>query len=44
VTPLGPDACRATWIADILPDEMAPDIAGMMDEGLAAMARLYGRA
>ena len=31
--------CRLVWIADLLPDEMAPAIAGMIDEGTAAMKR-----
>ena len=28
---------RVVWIADFLPDEAAPRIAAMMDEGIAAM-------
>jgi len=34
-----PGRCRLVWIADLLPDEMAPTIAGMIDEGTAAMKR-----
>jgi carbon monoxide dehydrogenase subunit G len=31
------DACRVVWIADLLPHAMAPAIAGMIEQGLAAM-------
>jgi hypothetical protein len=31
------------WIADLLPDEMAPVIAAMMDQGLAAIQRTFER-
>jgi len=35
------EGCRAIWIADLLPHALAGAIAGMIDEGLAAMkARL----
>jgi carbon monoxide dehydrogenase subunit G len=30
---------RLVWIADLLPHEMAPAIAGMIEQGLAAMKR-----
>jgi carbon monoxide dehydrogenase subunit G len=30
---------RLVWIADLLPDELAPQIAGMIDQGMAAMKR-----
>ena len=33
------DGCRAVWIADLLPNEMAAPIAGMIDQGLAAMKK-----
>jgi len=33
----GPGECRAVWIADLLPHEMAPAIAAMIEQGLAAM-------
>lgn len=33
----GDDACRVVWIADLLPDAAAPGIAGMIEQGLAAM-------
>jgi carbon monoxide dehydrogenase subunit G len=35
----GEGRCRVVWIADLLPHEMAPAIAGMIGEGLAAMKR-----
>ena len=33
---------RAVWIADLLPNEMAPAIAGMIDMGAQAMQRALG--
>ena len=33
------DACRFVWIADLLPDELAPAIAGMIEHGLAAIRK-----
>ena len=33
----GAAACRFVWIADLLPDAMAPAIAGMMDQGMAVI-------
>lgn len=33
----GEGSCRVVWIADLLPDAMAPGIAGMIEAGLAAM-------
>lgn len=33
----GPTRCRVVWIADLLPHAMAPAIAGMIEQGLAAM-------
>jgi carbon monoxide dehydrogenase subunit G len=35
----GEGRCRVVWIADLLPHEMAPAVASMIDEGLAAMKR-----
>lgn len=35
----GEGASRLVWIADFLPDEHAPAIAAMIDQGLAAMKR-----
>ncbi len=34
---------RVAWTADVLPDEVAPQIAGMMDQGMAAMKRTLDR-
>src|SRR5687767_7651048 len=39
VFPLQDDSSEVRWIADLLPNEMAPAITGMIDEGLAAMKR-----
>lgn len=33
----GPQRCRVVWIADLLPHELAPAIAGMIDHGIRAM-------
>jgi carbon monoxide dehydrogenase subunit G len=35
----GAGGCRVVWIADLLPHEMAPAIAGMIEQGLAAMKK-----
>ena len=35
----GNGGTRAVWIADLLPNELAPRIAGMIEMGLAAMKR-----
>ena len=35
----GEDASRFVWIADFLPDEHAPQVAAMIDHGLAAIKR-----
>ena len=37
VFPDGPGRSRFVWIADLLPNEMAPAIAGMIDQGIAAV-------
>jgi carbon monoxide dehydrogenase subunit G len=39
VTPLADGTCRFTWISDLLPNELAPTVAGMIEEGLAATKR-----
>jgi carbon monoxide dehydrogenase subunit G len=39
VFPDGEGRSRFVWIADLLPDELAPAIAAMMDQGLAAIKR-----
>lgn len=33
------DGSRVIWIADLLPDEAAPSVEGMMEQGMAAMKR-----
>ena len=33
--------CRVSWTADLLPDEMAPMVSAMMDDGVAAMRRTF---
>jgi hypothetical protein len=35
----GPDRCRVVWRADLLPTELKPAIAGMMEHGMQAMQR-----
>jgi hypothetical protein len=35
----GEGRCRLVWIADLLPHEMAPAIATMIDHGMGAMRR-----
>jgi len=37
------DGATAVWIADLLPDEMAGAISGMIDQGLAAMKKQLER-
>jgi len=39
----GNGGTRGVWIADLLPDELAPMVAGMIEEGLAAMKRAFQR-
>jgi carbon monoxide dehydrogenase subunit G len=39
VVPADGGKSRLLWIADVLPDEMAKDVAGLMDLGAAAMQR-----
>ena len=43
VVDLGDGRCRFTWIADVLPDDAAPMISGMMEEGLKIAAETMGR-
>ena len=40
---VGDGATRAVWIADLLPNELAGAIAGMIDQGLAAMRNTLER-
>jgi len=39
----GAEHARVIWVADLLPNELAPAIAGMIDRGLAAMKRTLER-
>ena len=39
----GAGQTRAVWIADLLPNELAPAIAGMIEQGLAAMKKTLER-
>jgi len=39
VAPEGDGCSRFVWVTDVLPDEAAPTIAGMMDQGLEVMRR-----
>lgn len=39
IIPTGEASCKVLWIADLLPHELAPAIAGMIEQGLAAMKR-----
>lgn len=44
VFPDGGSGCRFVWIADLLPDAMAPAIAGMMEQGLTVIRETLERA
>jgi hypothetical protein len=33
------EGCRLVWVADLLPNELAPAISGMMQQGMEAMKR-----
>jgi carbon monoxide dehydrogenase subunit G len=35
----GPGRARFVWIADLLPNELAPLVAGMIEQGIAAVKR-----
>ena len=39
VFPDGQGGSRFVWIADLLPHELAPTVASMMDQGLAVIKR-----
>ena len=38
------DGAKAVWVADLLPNEAAPAIGAMIDQGMAAMKRTLERA
>ena len=44
VFPEGDRACRFVWIADLLPHEAAPQIAAMIDQGMAVIKATLERA
>jgi hypothetical protein len=39
----GDARCRFVWIADVLPNEIAPYMSSQMDLGLAAMQKQFGK-
>jgi hypothetical protein len=39
----GEGATRAVWIADLLPDDLAGEVAAMIEQGLAAMRKTLER-
>jgi Polyketide cyclase / dehydrase and lipid transport len=39
VLPLGRNKCRVVWIADLLPNEVAETVAGMIQHGLDTMKK-----
>jgi hypothetical protein len=43
VAELGAGRCRLTWTADLLPDAIAPTVAGMMEQGLKVAQGVVGR-
>jgi hypothetical protein len=43
VDDLGGGRCTLTWTADVLPDEVAPFVTGMMEQGLAVAKDTLGR-
>ena len=43
VFPDGSGHCRFVWIADLLPDEVAPSIAAMMEQGIGVIKQTLER-
>ena len=43
VFPEGKTGCRFVWIADLLPNEVAPAIAGMIEQGIAVIKQTLER-
>ena len=43
VFPNGAKGCRFVWIADLLPNEVAPAIAAMMEQGIAVIKQTLER-
>jgi Polyketide cyclase / dehydrase and lipid transport len=44
IVPDGEHRCRFVWTVDVLPDELEPRIAAMMDRGIEAIERTLGPA
>jgi carbon monoxide dehydrogenase subunit G len=44
VAPDGEGRSRITWVADLLPNEVAPVITGMIEQGMQVMKRTLDRA
>lgn len=44
VFPEGAGHCRAVWVADILPSELAPYMRGLIEQGMQAMKKHLERA
>jgi len=44
VLPDGPGGCRFVWIADLLPDEVAPAITAMIEQGITVVKQTLERA
>jgi hypothetical protein len=44
VFPEGDDGCRLVWTVDLLPDELAPIIGGMMDHAVGFMKKVLDAA
>jgi hypothetical protein len=40
----GDDGTRFVWIADLLPNDLAPAVAGLIEQGLSTIAATLGRA
>ena len=43
IFPDGEGRTRVVWIADLLPNELAGPIGGMIEQGLGAMAKALGK-
>jgi len=43
VFPDGASGCRFVWIADLLPNEVAPGVAAMMEQGIATIKETLER-
>ncbi len=43
VFPNGATGCRFVWIADLLPNDVAPSIAAMMEQGIAVIKQTLER-